>query len=272
MHALQSTKQKQKLAMATTTRSFPVSTTTQHDVDAWQAGQGEHLALPCHNQNLKLRATRSQVKQESTHRRDCRGSTRPHLRREGYIRRLLYLSQPTVTTSQEVRRPSLFRTWKRLRSLARLMHSLPRGPFTIEPLPARLQSVLTLTRSGLPSHPAAAAPVSPSVLFDPDHFASPNVQHGKYFYPIRSFAPVMTTMTIIRLSLTAVRRRVSFVLKYPVPRTILQHVVRRRMLISLVACEDGSHCYTFSMRMLSATGRWVSERPCSASRRSGWTG
>lgn len=132
MSVLQSTKQKQQLAMATTIRSFPPSTTTQHDVDAWQASRGEHLALPRHNQNLKLTATKSQVKHESTHRRDSHGSTRPHLRREGYIRRLLYLSQPTVMTSQGARRPSLFRTWKRLRSLARPMHSLPRGPFTIE--------------------------------------------------------------------------------------------------------------------------------------------
>lgn len=163
IHALQWTKKKQQLAMATTTRSFPVSTTTQHNVHAWQAGQGEHLALSHYTQNLKLTATRSQVKHESTYRRDSHGSTRAHLRREGYIRRLLYLSQPTVTTSQGARRPSLFRTWKRLRRLVRPMHSLPRGPFTIKTLPARLRSVLTLTRSRPPSHPAAAAPVSPSI-------------------------------------------------------------------------------------------------------------
>lgn len=169
-------KQKQQLAMATTTRSFPTSTTTQHDVHAWQAGRGEHLALSHHNQNLKLTATRSRVKHESTHRRDSHGSTRPHLRREGYIRRLLYLSQPTVTTSQGVRRPSLFRTWKRLRRLARLMHSLPRGPFTIKTLPARLRSVLTLSRSRPPSHPAAATQLCPQNAV---HFASLSVQHGK---------------------------------------------------------------------------------------------
>lgn len=97
--------------MATTIRSFPPSTTTQHHVDAWQAGRGEHLALSRHNQNLKLTATRSQVKHQSTHRRDY-GSTRPHLLREGYIRRLLYLSQPTVTTSQGARRPSQFVAWR----------------------------------------------------------------------------------------------------------------------------------------------------------------
>lgn len=171
MYALQSTKQKQQLAMATTIRSFPASTTTQHEVHAWQAGRGEHLALPCHNQNLKLTATRSQVKHESTHRRDCHGSTRLHLRREGCIRRLLNLKQPTVTTSQGVRRPSLFRTWKRLRRLVRPMHSLPRGLFTLKTLPARLQSVLTLTRSGLPSHPAAATQLRPQ---NPVHFASPS--------------------------------------------------------------------------------------------------
>lgn len=163
MSVLQWTKQKQQLAMTTTTRFFSVSTTTQHDVDAWQAGRGEHLALSRHNQNLKLTATKSQIKHESIHRRDSNGSTRLHLRREGYIRRLLYLSQPAVTTSRGARRPSLFRTWKRLRSLARPIHSLPRGPFTIRTSPARLRSVLTLGRSRLPSHPAAAAPVSPSV-------------------------------------------------------------------------------------------------------------
>lgn len=151
----------------------------------------------------------------------------------------------------------------------RPMHSLPRGPFTIKTLPARLQSVLTLSRSRPPSHPAAATQLHPQ---NPAHFASLSVPHSKYSYPIRSFALVMTTMTIIQLSLTAVRRRVSFVLKYPVPGTILQHVVRRRMLIFLVACENGSHCYTSSMRLLSATGGWVSERPCSALRRSGWMG
>lgn len=269
MHALQSTKQKQQLAMATTTRSFPVSTTTQHEVHAWQAGRGEHLALSHHTQNLELTVTRSQVKHESTHRRDCRGSTTPHLRREGYIRRLLNLSQPTVTTSQGLHRPSLFRTWKRLRRLVRPMHSLPRGPFTIKPMSARLRSVLTLSWSRLPSHPAAATQLRPQ---NPVHFASLSVQHGKSSYPIRSFALVMTTMTIIRLSLTAVRRRVSFVLKYPVPGTILQHVERRRMLISLVACEDGSHCYPFLTRLLSETDCWVSGRPCSALRRSGWMG
>lgn len=132
MSVLLPTKEKQQLAMATTIRSFPASTTTQHDVDAWQAGRGEHLALPCHNQNLKLTATRSQVKHESTHRRDSHGSTRLHTPREGCITCLLYLSQPAVTTSQGARRPSLFRTWKRLRSLVRPMHSLPRGPFTIK--------------------------------------------------------------------------------------------------------------------------------------------
>lgn len=114
MSVLQSTKQKQQLAMSTTIRSFAASTTTQHDVDPWQAMRGEHLALSRHNQNLKLTATRSQVKHESTHRRDSHGSTRLHLRREGYMRRLLYLSQPTVTTSQGVRRPSPFVAWKRL--------------------------------------------------------------------------------------------------------------------------------------------------------------
>lgn len=184
MHALQSTKQKQQFAMATTTRSFPVSTTTQHDVHAWQAGRGEHLAMHCHNQNLKLTATRSQVKHESTHRRDCRGSTRPHLRREGYIRRLLYLSQPTVTTSQGVRRPSLFLAWKRLRRLVRPMDSLPRGPFTIKTLPARLRSVLTLSRSRLPSHPAATTQLRPQ---NPVHFASLSVQHGKVVLPDQIF-------------------------------------------------------------------------------------
>lgn len=189
MHALQSTKQKQQLAMATTTRSFPASTTTQHEVHAWQAGRGEHLAMHCHNQNLKLTATRSQVKHESTHRRDSHGSTRLHTPCEGYIACLLNLSQPTVTTFQGVRRPSLFRTWKRLRSLARPMHSLPRGPFTIKTLPARLQSVLTLTRSGLPSHPAATTQLRPQ---NPVHFASLSVPHSKYSYPIRSFALVMT--------------------------------------------------------------------------------
>lgn len=189
MSVLQSTKQKQQLATATTTRSFPPSTTTQHDIDAWQAGRGEHLALPRHNQNLKLTATRSQVKHESTHRRDSHGSTRPHLRREGYIRRLLYLSQPTVTTSQGVRCPSLLRTWKRLRSLARPMHSLSRGPFTIRTSPARLRSVLTLGRSRLPSHPAVGSQVRPQ---NQVHFASLSVQPGKYSYPITSFALVMT--------------------------------------------------------------------------------
>lgn len=159
MSVLQSTKQKQQLAMATTIRSFPPSTTTQHDVDPWQASRGEHLALPCHNQNLKLTATRSQVKHEFTHRRDSHGSTRPHLRREGYIRRLLYLSQPTVTTLQGARRPSPFFAWKRLRSLARPMHSVPRGPFTIKkehPLPQIIPS-----RSRPPSHPAVASQVRP---------------------------------------------------------------------------------------------------------------
>lgn len=237
MHALQSTKQKQQLAIATTIRSFPTSTTTQHDVHAWQAGQGEHLALPCHNQNLELTATRSQVKHESTHRRDSHGSTRIHTPCEGRITCLLNLSQPTVTTSQGARHPSPFLAWKRLRRLVRPMHSLPRGPFTIKTLPARLRSVLTLSRSRQPSHPAIATQLRPQ---NPVHFASLSVPHGKYSHPIRSFALVMTTMTSIRLSLTAVRRRVSFVLKYPVSGTILQHVVRRRMLISLVACEDGS--------------------------------
>lgn len=151
----------------------------------------------------------------------------------------------------------------------RPMHSLPRGPFTIITLPARLQSVLTLTRSRPPSHPAAATQLRPQ---NPVHFASLSVQHGKYSYPIRSFALVMTTMTIIQLSLTAVRRRVSFVLKCPVPSTILQHVVRRRMLISLVACEGRSLSYFFLMRLLSATGGWVSEGLCSALRQSGWMG
>lgn len=237
MHALQSTKQKQQLAMATTIRSFPASTTTQHKVHAWQAGQGEHLALSHHTQNLELTATRSQVKHESTHRRDCRGSTRLHTPREGCISCFLHLSQPTVTTSQGARHPSPFLAWKQLRRLVRPMHSLPRGPFTIKTLPARLQSVLTLSRSRPPSHPAAATQLRPQ---NPVHFASLSVQHGKYSHPIRSFVLVMTTMTIIQLSLTAVRRRVSFVLKYPVPRTILQHVVRRRKLICLVACENGS--------------------------------
>lgn len=147
----------------------------------------------------------------------------------------------------------------------RPMHSLPRGPFTIKTLPARLRSVLTLSRSRPPS---AATQLRPQ---NPVHFASLSVQHGKSSYPIRSFALVMTTMTIIQLSLTAVRRRVSFVLKYPVPGTILQHVVRRRMLISLVACEDGSRSCLVLMRLLSATGR-CSGRPCSALRRSGWMG
>lgn len=109
MHALQSTKQKQQFAMATTTRSFPVSTTTQHDVHAWQAGQGEHLALSHHTQNLELTATRSQVKHESTHRRDSHGSTRLHTPCKGCITCLLNLSQPTVTTSQGVRRPLVLR-------------------------------------------------------------------------------------------------------------------------------------------------------------------
>lgn len=136
--------------------------------------------MPCHNQNLKLTATKSQVKHESTHRRDSHGSTRPHLRRESCIRRLLYLSQPAVTTSQGARRPSLFRTWKRLRSLARPMHSLPRGPFTIRTSPARLRSVLTLSRSRPPSHPAVGSQVRPQSLV---HFASPGVQPGKYSYP-----------------------------------------------------------------------------------------
>lgn len=160
MSVLQPTKQKQQLAMATTIRSFPPSTTTQHNVHAWQAGRGEHLALPHHNQNLKLTATGSQVKHESTHRRDSHGSTRPHLRREGYIRRLLYLSQLTVTTSRGVHRPSLFFAWKRLRSLARPMPSLPRGPFT--------------TKKKSSSPPAHLKPVTTTIASSCRHSGSPS--------------------------------------------------------------------------------------------------
>lgn len=187
MSVLQWTKQKQQLATATTSRSSPVSTTTQHNVDPWQASRGEHLALSRHSQNSKLTATRSQVKHESIHRRDSHRSMRPHLRRESCIRSLLYLSQPTVTTSQGVRRPSLFRTWKRLRSLARLMHSLPRGPFTIKKTHPLRQ--LISSRSRPPSHPAVASQGLPQNLV---HFASLSVQPGKYSYPITSFALVMT--------------------------------------------------------------------------------
>lgn len=69
------------------------------------------------------------------------------------------------------------------------MHSLPRGPFTIRTSPARLRSVLTLSRSRPPSHPAVPGQVRPQNLV---HFASLSVQPGKYSYPITSFALVMT--------------------------------------------------------------------------------
>ncbi|EMF09821.1 uncharacterized protein SEPMUDRAFT_119562 [Sphaerulina musiva SO2202] len=136
--------------MATTTRSFPPSTTTQHNVDPWQAGRGQRRVYPPsrfsrfdETSSAARRIHQTSSVPKSTHRHDFSGSSPsvPVLR---------------LKTAQEPRAPDA-------QPPTRTIHHQKSHP---------LRQLIS-SRSRPPSHPAVASQVRPQNLV---HFASLSVQ------------------------------------------------------------------------------------------------